>query len=541
MLNNKILIIDDDKLVRESISAYLMIEKYEVSLASNGKDGLDLLMKVKPILVILDIMMADMDGIQFLDNIKLSPDDSFSIIMVSGYSNSKFFKTCFDLGISAFLTKPFTPSELIGLVRNTIILKETQMRLQEEIKERKRIENSLEKSESEYRSLVDTIPDIVYKIDSNGYFIFLNNSVKSLGYKPEELIGEHFSTILEEIDVKAVSREMILREYSGKTTEDNNAPKLFDERRTGKGITINLEVRLVPKCYRGYKKSDSRFVGKINSFRIGEVVSTGCYNNGEKRNIENFKGTLGIIRDITEKVKLQSNSIREGQLAILGELAGCVAHEINNPINTIINLGQLLLDDSSLREINRKDINLIIEESKRIEDIIKTLLTYAVDRGNEKGLFKLNDIVNDVIKLTNKQICNANVDLVLNIPDELPKIFIQSQQLQHVFLNLISNSLYSLNEKFPNTDDNKIIDISANEINIDGGRYVEIIFEDQGMGIAQHHIDRITDPFYTTKPEGKGTGFGLNICDSIIKRFKGSMRIESIEGEFTKVLICLPV
>src|SRR4030042_1663627 len=96
-------------------------------------------------------------------------------------------------------------------------------------------------------NILKILPDIVYHIDPTGHFTFLSNSVDTLGYKPDELIGKHFSTIVHTDDVKQFGRRHILPKYKGKITGDENAPKLFDERRTGKRKTSGLEVRLMPK------------------------------------------------------------------------------------------------------------------------------------------------------------------------------------------------------------------------------------------------------------------------------------------------------
>jgi putative nucleotidyltransferase with HDIG domain/PAS domain S-box-containing protein len=149
-----------------------------------------------------------------------------------------------------------------------------------------------------YLSVVKTLPDIVYRIDPEGMFLFVNNSVRSLGYEPEELIGEHFSKIVHPDDVKLFARNFVLPAYSGKKTGDEDAPKLFDERRTGDRKTTDLEIRLLLK-----KKADGmdERIGTVIAF--GDVSSTGHYDKEVEDTDKKFLGTLGIIRDITERKK----------------------------------------------------------------------------------------------------------------------------------------------------------------------------------------------------------------------------------------------
>ncbi|NOG83073.1 MAG: PAS domain S-box protein [Planctomycetes bacterium] len=150
-----------------------------------------------------------------------------------------------------------------------------------DITERKEAIKALEQSEEKYRTLVETIPDIVYKIDENGYFTFLNNSIRNFGYEPEELLGKHFSTILHPDDVNNFSRSVVLEKYSGIKTKEMDTPKLFDERRSEKRMTRNLEVRLV-------KKNQARAMGDVRERRglltsFGEIIATGHYYDNAQR------------------------------------------------------------------------------------------------------------------------------------------------------------------------------------------------------------------------------------------------------------------
>ncbi len=142
------------------------------------------------------------------------------------------------------------------------------------------------------------LPDIVYKIDPDGFFTFINDSVRRLGYEPEELIGEHFSKIIHPDDVKLFTRNYVLPKFKGKDTGNKVAPKLFDERRTGKRETIGLCIRLVPNQQNSEKKDAGETIGSVIIF--GDVNSRGHYETDTDKKGIKFLGTLGIIRDITE-------------------------------------------------------------------------------------------------------------------------------------------------------------------------------------------------------------------------------------------------
>ena len=146
--------------------------------------------------------------------------------------------------------------------------------------------------------ILKELPDIVYKIDPDGCFTFINDSVRNLGYEPEELIGEHFSKIIHPDDVKLFTRNYVLPKFKGKDTGNKIAPKLFDERRTGKRETKGLCIRLIPNQQNSEKKDAGETIGSVIIF--GDVSSRGHYETDKDKKDLKFLGTLGIIRDITE-------------------------------------------------------------------------------------------------------------------------------------------------------------------------------------------------------------------------------------------------
>lgn len=157
----------------------------------------------------------------------------------------------------------------------------------------------LKTSEKRYEDLVQALPDIVYKLNPSGHFTFVNNSIRTLGYEPEDLIGKHFSILLESNQVESVSRQTVIESYHGKVTGDKDAPKLFDERRSGHRKTTSLKIRLKKNPAHQKSFEDKEMIGSIISY--GEVSATGQYRTDREKRY--FTGTIGIIRDITTREK----------------------------------------------------------------------------------------------------------------------------------------------------------------------------------------------------------------------------------------------
>ncbi|GBD97413.1 MAG TPA: PAS domain-containing protein [Nitrospirae bacterium] len=253
------------------------------------------------------------------------------------------------------------------------------------------------------------------------------------------------------------------------------------------------------------------------------------------------KSVIELARDITEKVNLQAGATRTRHLASLGELAAGVAHEINNPVNNVINYAQILIDE--FEKENRDDdiARRIVKDGERIAAIVKSLLSFARIRKEEKCLMYLHEIFSETLSLASAQIKKDGIHLKVGIPREFIKISVHPQQIQQVFLNIISNSRFALNQKYPGTHEDKILEITCEKIMIENDPYVRIVFHDHGTGIPAGVIDKVVNPFFSTKPDQMGTGLGLSISHGIISEHGGKFLINSVEGKFTKTTINLPI
>jgi len=200
----------------------------------------------------------------------------------------------------------------------------------------------LRRKELQHRILLETIPDIVYQIDPQGHFTYLNESILELGYRREELLGEHFSRIIHPDEVKLVSREYVLPALSGKKTGDASSPKLFDERRTGPRKTRNLEIRLIPKPDRVDPTGIERV---FLVFSHGEVAAAGQYDSKGDESSDNFLGTVGIVRDITERKLAEQNlKLYQEQLRSLASRLSLSEEQERRRVATELhdNIGQIL-------------------------------------------------------------------------------------------------------------------------------------------------------------------------------------------------------
>ena len=298
---SKILIVDDRPENIFSLRQILSEINAEVISASSGNEALIAILNHDFALAVLDVQMPEMDGYELAEFIRSEKKTrSLPIIFVSAVYSSEYhvFKG-YDSGAVDFLVKPFNARILLSKVNVFLRLDRQNRQLQKSERLLRKQYDDLKASELRFETLVNTVPDIVYRIDPEGNFTFINDAIEKLGYNPKELIGIHFSSIILPVDVPVISRKeaMKLRKESGKPIG------LFDERRTGKRKTTGLEIRLMPKIGR------SDFIGVLENigddFIVVEVNSSGFYSDRVKNENKVFLGTVGVIRDITDRKKLE--------------------------------------------------------------------------------------------------------------------------------------------------------------------------------------------------------------------------------------------
>ena len=263
----------------------------------------------------------------------------------------------------------------------------------------------------------------------------------------------------------------------------------------------------------------------------------------------NNKVIAGIVvfLDITERKKLEKERtelevhIRNQQkLESIGTLASGVAHEINNPINGILNYGQVILDSTKPDSDINKYTSEIIEETNRVSVIVSNLLEFSRQSGKHHSYANVEDIIERTLSLTTTIFRHDNIKIDVSIEANIPKLKCRSQQIQQVIMNLLTNARDSLNQKYPGFDDEKIINLDCTSYRKDSRNWIRIDIKDYGVGIPEDIRNRIFDPFFTTKGKDKGTGLGLSISYGIIKEHHGEMLFDSVEGEYTKFTINLP-
>ncbi|MBD3319622.1 MAG: response regulator [Chitinivibrionales bacterium] len=395
----------------------------------------------------------------------------------------------------------------------------------------------------EYRSLLKVIPDIIYKIDPDGNFVYVNEAVESLGYSACELLGCHFSVLVHPDDIDSVSRDRALPKLKGRLTGPLNAPRLFDERRTGARATKNQVVRIIPKS----------FGQNDENWRYGEIDSSGLYNADVRSTEKQFLGSAGVIHDISarhrleqEKRDLEEQLVESKRLEAVGRLAGGVAHDFNNILGAIAGYADLIKmrigeENSSLQ----KYVNMIIDGSRRAADLTEKLLAFGRKGSFEKAPVSIVRLIDDVAGLLERTVDNQ-IRIVKEYNVGEASVMGDPDKLRTALLNLALNARDAMPEggELTFAADAVSLDqayIAAHGTDIKPGEYGMVSVGDTGTGIQRELQTKVFEPFFTTKKRGRGVGLGLASVYGTARSHGGSVEIYSEQGEGTTAKLYLPL
>jgi signal transduction histidine kinase/CheY-like chemotaxis protein len=245
--------------------------------------------------------------------------------------------------------------------------------------------------------------------------------------------------------------------------------------------------------------------------------------------IENARLYEGVKQQMTELKRTQAQLVQSAKLAAIGELAANVAHEINNPLTSVLGFASYLAEQVQTGQPMREELDLIIEEATRARDIVRDLLNFSRQREFEPELTEMNAVVEQTVAMVRRQGSLDNVTVDEQYAQALPPVEIDISRMKQVFLNIINNAVYAMT-------DGGTLTIRTYSLN----GMVSVEFTDTGVGISTDHLDRIFDPFFTTKPAVSGTGLGLSVSLGIVQSHGGTIEVQSRAGHGSIFTIKLP-
>ncbi len=359
--------------------------------------------------------------------------------------------------------------------------------------ERKRAEAALRESKEFSDSLIASMQDGLSVLDLNDVHVDVNPALcKMTGFSRKELIGVG-------------------------PPHPYWPPEKYEEIEKTIGKTLKGE-------FGGFELTFMRKNGE----RFPVIVSPSWVKD-EQGNVVSYFAT---VKDITERKQMEEQLIVTDRLASIGELASGIAHELNNPLTSVIGFSQLLLDKDVPDDV-KEDLRIIYSEAQRTADVVRGLLTFAREHTPVKQLVNINIIIEKVLELRAYEQKVSNIKVNTRFTPDLPEIMADYFQLQQVFLNIIINAEHFMIEAH-----------GKGTLTITTEKVEDIIrtsFTDDGPGISKDDLGHLFDPFFTTKEVGKGTGLGLSICHGIITEHGGRIYAESELGKGATFVVELPI
>ena len=381
-----------------------------------------------------------------------------------------------------------------------------------------REQSKLRESEKRYRALFEQATDGVGVVAGAGHRLVDANKKfgEILGYDHQSILGSHVCDLMGQSDEKT-------EHWFFSEVFDSNGEALFANDVWSDEAELPLNTRSGSKVT--VSASCSRLVtGKQNFFIL-------------------------LIRDLTESKRLQKERqdierqlFQQSKLASIGELSAGVAHEINNPLNCMLNFAELLRSDlgrieAPQREAAQRMVDGIIEEGNRIGSIVRNLLTFARQDPNIPKSVAVGQVIQNSVSLFGRQLERDGITVEIEVaPDTLP-VRADASRLRQVVVNMISNAHHALKRR---SEGPRLFRITAGNIQRLGEQAVLMKFYDNGPGVPPENLDKIFDPFFTTRRDSGGTGLGLSLSFGIIHDYGGRILVESDEGRYTLFIVELP-
>ena len=376
-----------------------------------------------------------------------------------------------------------------------------------DITERKMADQALKISEEKYKTMLNASPDGILLLDLKGVITEVSEiGIELFGAdKKDDLVGKNILQFV--------------------PSDDRNRIREIIEKTMNEGLAQNVGLRI-------RKKNQSIFAGEISSTLIQDQDGAPL-------------SYMIIIRDISQRKKMETKQMHADRMASLGEMASGIAHEINQPLNIISMVMDKILFESTKTdsvdvEFLKRKSDKIFENILRIRNIIDHIRAFSRSHDDYVLIaFDINSSIRNAISMISEQFKHLGINLNLQLEKQIPQISGNTYQFEQVIINLLVNAKDALIEKKTRLEEpfEMIVGIRSYQEN----QFIIVEITDNGIGIVNEDINNIILPFYTTKDEGKGTGLGLSICYQIIKEMNGTIEITSDRFYGTSVKLVLDI
>jgi PAS domain S-box-containing protein len=500
---NHVLLIDDEEGIRKVLSITLMDAGYQVSTAKSGEEGLETFKKEKPALVLTDIKMPGIDGIEVLRRIKSLETDA-EVIIITGHGEMELAISALQFEASDFITKPIHDEALFVSLKRA----EEKINLKRQLREyTENLEQKVKEATAEIKrisdfqaNLIDNSLDGIVAGDAERTVVIFNASAQQLtGYSQEEVVGK---LTLDDL----YSREVVenwLKDHTRQQDSSEHVSTHMDTTiRTRKGESI--PIRLTHTILR----------------QEGEKV-----------------GCVTFFQDLREIRRLETQLVQSERLAATGQTAASIAHAIKNIVGGlkggmfVVNKGFELSNQDYLRD----GWDMVQRNIAKISSLAMDLLTFSKEREPEYQMAEPNEVAAEAVELLKSRAEEFRVELILETEDGLEPVAMDAQGIHQCLVNLVNNAIDACRPEICGHQQGKVTVSTCSHPNC------AVCFEvrDNGCGISESDREKIFTTFFSTKG-ADGTGLGLLNVQKITQEHLGCIEVESQQGKGSVFRILLP-
>jgi signal transduction histidine kinase/DNA-binding response OmpR family regulator len=549
-----ILVVDDRDDSLQFLTEYILQPNgYKFLTAKDGAKGLELALSEKPDMVIMDLKMPRMTGLEVLAALRDRSVDT-PVILMTFHGSEETAVQAFRLGARDYIIKPYETTEMLQAIDRAL----TEVRLRRErdqlteglMKVNRQLERRVKELQIIYNvgksvtALLD-LEELLTRIVEAGLYVtgaeegsllMIDRKTGDLFMRAARGLGEKFARGFRVKVQDTIAGQVVRTGEPYWTASDQQSVKVKTNYLVKALAYVPLKVgaKVIGVLLVDNKVSNTPFtendiylLSMLADYAAISISKARLYGTAKSFNKE-------LERRVEERTielrAMQEQLVQAEKLASIGQLAAGVAHEINNPIGVILGFAQLMLKRTSEDDPLHKPLATIEREGVRCKEIVQDLLHFAAQRQPLLSRVDINAVIEAASELMPHHVNSENVKVVKGYTSGLPPVLGDENQLQQVFLNIMLNAYQAM----PNGGQLRIASRAD-------GKEVQVIFADTGSGISQENLKRVFDPFFTTKEVGEGTGLGLSISYGIIEQHGGTIEVESEPGTGSTFTVKLPI
>jgi PAS domain S-box-containing protein len=526
----KILVVDDTLPIINMVKTTLESEGYEVIVATSGEKAVIRARLTVPDLILLDILMPGIDGYETCKQLKADEKTGHIPVIFMSALTGEFNKVKgFSSGAVDYVVKPIETEELLSRVRTHITigrlrkeLEETNagleervlarteelhtanLKLQQEISKRQRVEDALREEQVFTDNALDTITDVFIVFDLNGTFIRWNKVVSEItGYSNDEISSMKPTDFFAGKDIQRVATA-----FESVITEGR----------------ANLEAMVVTKDGR---QIPFEYTGGLLTGPNGNPLSV-CI----------------VGRDLTERKGFEKKLRQVQKMEAIATLAGGIAHDFNNILFSISGYTELCLENIEKNSSTYNHLKEVLTASQRANDLVKQILTFSRQSEQDVRPISIVPVIKEALKLLTASL-PSTIEIKEDIPTSEATIMGDPTQVHQILMNLGTNAAHAMRPKggtlTVKVEDTALDDdIVLGHEDVSPEKYLKLTISDTGVGMDHAQMERIFDPYFTTKEATGGTGLGLAVVHGIVKKYGGFIEVQSDVGVGTTFQVFLP-